>query len=97
MDKKDNDELLHKIHSDLIKLTSQIESAFIKDEDGSPDFAGHKMFHRKIKDEEEQSNIRKNKIISSTATWIIVGIMTLLGNAMISYYFNVVIKTISAK
>lgn len=94
MGQSDNDELIREIHSELKTLTQKLESAFIKDDSGEPDFFGHRLYHKK-RDEEEKSNIKvKNHVKGEISTWVIIGIITILGSSVIQALVQFFLKTL---
>lgn len=85
MSMEDN-ELLHEIHRELKHLTSKVESAFVKDEDGNPDYSGHRLYHRRKDLEHETLQKSKNKVLSDVATWLLIGFLTIVGSALVQVY-----------
>jgi hypothetical protein len=75
-------ELLHDIHAELKMLTQRLESAFVKDESGDPDFSGHKQFHIKQIRDEENTRDSKNHLFKEVLTWVFIGVMTFLATAL---------------
>ena len=57
-------ELLHEIHRELKTLTQNVESAFVKDDDGRPDFAGHRSFHKRVSTKEQLYSQNRAKVLS---------------------------------
>lgn len=82
----EENELLHEIHRELKHLTSRVESAFVKDEDGNPDYTGHRLYHRKQDLEQEAMQKSRNKVLSDIATWLIIGFLTIVGTAIVQVY-----------
>lgn len=84
----DSDEMIKEIHRELKELSAKLDSAFIKDESGDPDFAGHRMYHKKKQQEEkiykEQRAILKRNILA----WAIIGILTIVGSNFVQIYLN---------
>ena len=82
----EDNELLHEIHRELKNLTAKVESAFIKDEEGNPDYAGHRIYHRNKEHEKEDLAKSRHRILSDVTTWLIIGVLTVLGSALVQVY-----------
>ena len=82
MDPQGNDELLHEIHRELKNLTEKVESAFIRDEDGKPDYYGHRMFHKNEQEEKRKFEYSKTKVLRDIVTWISIGALTVVGSLL---------------
>lgn len=83
----EHSELLHEIHRELKHLTQRVESAFVKDEDGVPDYTGHRNFHKKVSVEEQLYNQNKSKVVRDIVTWCIIGIVSIIGGSLANTYF----------
>lgn len=79
-------ELLHEIHRELKTLTQKVESAFVKDDDGMPDFVGHRSFHKRVSTEEQLFKQNRAKVLRDIATWAIIGIVSIIGSSLFSTY-----------
>ena len=79
-------ELLHEIHRELKTLTQKVESAFVKDDDGRPDFAGHRSFHKRVSTKEQLYSQNRAKVLRDLATWAIIGIVSIIGSSLFSTY-----------
>lgn len=79
-------ELLHEVHRELKILTEKVESAFEKDDDGKPDFAGHRLFHKRMSQEEALLKQNKSKILRDLVTWAIMGILAIIGGSIVNTY-----------
>jgi hypothetical protein len=79
-------ELLHEIHRELKTLTQKVESAFVKDDDGMPDFTGHRSFHKRVSTEEQLFKQNRSKVFRDIATWAIIGIITIIGSSLFNTY-----------
>jgi len=79
-------ELLHEIHRELKTLTQKVESAFVKDDDGMPDFAGHRSFHKRVSTEERLFKQNRTKVLRDLATWAIIGVLSIIGSSLFSTY-----------
>lgn len=66
------------IIQELVQDVRDIKSAFPKDEDGEPDYAGHKVFHKDQVSLEEEAKRRKKTLLSNIFTWLAIGICTLI-------------------
>lgn len=87
-----NEQLLRDIHSELKTLTQKVESAFIKDETGEPDYFGHRLYHKRKQDSEVSTAASNVKVRSNIITWVAIGLATILGNAVVQYIINQVQK-----
>ena len=67
-------------------LTEKIESAFILNEVGEVDYDGHRIFHRKQFDNEKDFKRSRNKIIVDVITWVSIGLITIIGSAVLHTY-----------
>ena len=65
-------ELLHEIHRELKTLTTKVESAFVKDDDGEPDYAGHRFYHKKQNESDAEYSKHRAKIFREIVTWIAI-------------------------
>lgn len=81
-------ELLHEIHRELQTLTQKVESAFVKDEDGEPDYIGHKLFHKKQNDSADEYSRHRAKILREIVTWVAIGILSIVGNSLFQQYIK---------
>lgn len=79
-------ELLHEIHRELKTLTQKVESAFVKDDDGVPDFVGHRTFHKKVSEQEQVFKQNRAKVLRDITTWAIIGIVTIIGSSLFTTY-----------
>lgn len=79
-------ELLHEIHRELKTLTQKVESAFVKDDDGMPDFVGHRSFHKRVSTEEQLFKQNRAKVLRDIATWAIIGVLSIIGSSLFSTY-----------
>ena len=55
-----------------------IKSAFIRNEYGETDYAGHRVFHREITKDEEDHKKRKSDVKTNILTWLVGAIITVL-------------------
>lgn len=82
-------ELLHEIHRELKTLTQKVESAFVKDDDGEPDYAGHKMYHKKQQDDDEEYAKHRARLLREVLTWIVIGVLSVVGTSLVKQYLLV--------
>ena len=82
----DYHDLVHSTARDLKELTQKVEAAFIKDEDGEPDYSGHRIYHRKVNNSEAQFQLSKSKVIKDVTSWAIIGILTVIGSGLFHTY-----------
>ena len=80
-------ELLHEIHRELKTLTTKLESAFVKDDEGEPDYAGHKLYHKKQNESDIEYSKHRAKILREIITWIAIGILSVIGTSVFQKYF----------
>lgn len=85
----DRDELLRELARKLGDLTQKVESAFIKDEDGEPDYGAHRMYHRKQEEASKAFAASKAKIIRDILSWVAIGALTIIGSALVHTYMIV--------
>ena len=93
MEIKDND-FRHEVLGELKSINHKLESAFPRDDDGEPDYASHKIFHKKQVEDEKQYKESRAKVIRDIASWITIGILTMVGSSLFHTYFLSVIKKI---
>lgn len=74
---------------DLVRDVRALQAAFIRDDDGSPDYSEHKQFHKIQHDQAGAIKARNSKVISNVITWIIIGILTLLVNHFLPLFTQV--------
>lgn len=86
-------ELLHEIHRELKTLTTKLESAFVKDDDGEPDYAGHRFYHKKQNESDAEYSKHRAKILREIITWIAIGILSVIGTSIFQKYFAVAAAT----
>lgn len=86
-------ELLHEIHRELKTLTTKLESAFVKDDDGEPDYAGHRFYHKKQNESDAEYSKHRAKILREIITWIAIGILSVIGTSIFQEYFAVAAAT----
>lgn len=67
-------ERIDKLEADIKALTS----AFLKDDDGSPDFIGHRIFHKTVEEEAEDNRRKKADVATNITTWAVTGLITVL-------------------
>lgn len=81
MDEQSN-QVLHEIHTELKLLTQKLESAFVKDESGEPDYSGHKQFHVNMINEEKDSRDSKNHLFKEVLVYTVIGLLTFLATSV---------------
>lgn len=86
MTEKNSEELLRELHAELHTLVTKVESAFTKDEDGNPDYSGHRKFHKEQDSAKEDYEESKKKIIRNIISWASIGILTVTGSALVQYF-----------
>ena len=79
-------ELLHEIHGELKTLTQKVESAFLKDEDGSVDYFGHKAYHKRQNEADAEYSKHRAKLISEVVTWVVIGVLSVVGTSLVKQY-----------
>lgn len=88
MDQRNPEELLRDIHRQLKDLTEKVESAFLKDEYGEVDYVGHRIQHRKQADSEKEYKASRNAIIKNIISWLIIGVLTIIGTSITQLYLS---------
>ncbi len=86
MTPEEKENLIHEIHNELKQLNEKVESAFIKDDNDEPDFVGHRLYHKKQKDNEEEYLKSKALILRNIVTWLVIGLLTIVGSALMQVY-----------
>jgi hypothetical protein len=74
-------ELLHETANGLKALTQKMESAFLKDEDGNVDYAGHKLTHKQQKETQKEYEKSRALIFRNIITWLAIGALTIIGSS----------------
>lgn len=79
MEQRTDRELLE----DLVRDVKAIQAAFIRDEDGSPNYSEHKLFHKTQHDQVGAIKARNTKVFSNVITWAVIGALTLIVNHLL--------------
>lgn len=66
-----------------------IDAAFPKDELGNPDYSAHRKFHKDQTSAQENFEASRRKIISNITSWAAIGIITVLGSALVQYLMQI--------
>lgn len=82
MDEQQSNQVLHEIHTELKLLTQKLESAFVKDESGEPDYSGHKQFHINQMNDEKDSRDSKNHLFKETLVYVTIAILTFIASSV---------------
>lgn len=80
----------------LIKDVKALQTAFNRDEDGSPDYSEHKLFHKTQHNKTADIRDRNNKVFSNIVTWVVIGGLTLIINHLLPL-FNQVLQSPGGK
>lgn len=73
-------EKLAQLRRDLEDLEEKVESAFLRDEQGVPDYSGHRTTHKDQVVKAEDIKRTKASIIKNIATWAAIGLLTVVGS-----------------
>lgn len=87
-------ELLIQIHSDLKLLTQKVESAFPRDANDEVDYTGHKMYHQELITAEEDARLSKKHLTNHVASWVVVGLLTVLSTTIWEMWVGPFIKNL---
>lgn len=79
MEQRSDRELLEALERDV----KAIKAAFTRDDDGSPDYSEHRLFHKTQHDQVGAIKARNNKVFSNVITWAIIGALTLAINHLL--------------
>lgn len=90
-------EIYYEIIQELKALNQKLESAFPKDDDGEPDYASHRLFHKKQSQDEAEYKASKAKVIRDISSWLIIGILTIIGSALVQTYIIPALNTPAVK
>lgn len=71
------------ILEEIQDCVKDIRSAFLKNDDGDPDYAGHRHYHKVKVEEAKEVKTKKDKITSDLLTWAIIGLITLILSELI--------------
>lgn len=80
----------------LEALVNDIMSAFPKDDTGSPDFSGHRTYHRDIMVKEEEYKKSRADIKKNVQTWAIIGLLTVLASSLAQAFLVPLLHAIKA-
>lgn len=72
-------ELIEDIQRDI----KEIKTAFPRDEEGSPNYVEHRLFHRDELDVKESNKVKKDRVFSNVITWVVIGTLTLVINHLL--------------
>lgn len=81
-------EKLAELRRDLTELENKVESAFLRDEQGTPDYSGHRLIHKEQIAKAEDVKRAKASIIKSISTWAIIGVLTVIGSSLAQVYLG---------
>lgn len=88
MDSDELEDMIKEIHRDLKELSAKVDSAFTKDEFGHPDFAGHRLYHKKVQETENRYREQKAILKRNILAWAIIGILTIVGSNFVHVYLQ---------
>ena len=83
-------EELAELRRDLTDLRTRVESAFLRDEQGTPDYSGHKSTHKAVALKEEELKRTKATIIKNITTWAVIGVLTVIGSSLAQVYLGTI-------
>jgi len=73
------------IRTELVEFKRDINKAFPKDEDGLPDYVGHRKQHGKIDKEAKKDEEYKTDFVKKLYGWIGIGALGFILSAVIQY------------
>ena len=77
---------IRELHAELETLAKRVESAFLRDDTGDIDFIAHRKFHKDQINSRQQFEESKRKIMVSVFSWVGIGVLTIIGNAIAQFY-----------
>lgn len=69
----------------LLRL-HDLEAAFPKDESGNPDYGSHKIFHKEQVSAQVNFEASRRRIIANIFSWAAIGVLTVIGSAVVQYF-----------
>jgi len=87
-------ERVAQLRRDLTDLESRIESAFLHDERGNPDYSGHRLTHREQVTRAEDIKRAKASILKNITTWALIGVLTVIGSNFAQAYFGAILLSL---
>lgn len=76
---------LQGIKNELVEFKKDVNKAFPKDEDGLPDYVGHRKGHEKDNKEADKLNDYKNDFTKKLLSWAGVGFISFIFYAVVDY------------
>jgi hypothetical protein len=73
------------IRTELVEFKRDINKAFPKDEDGLPDYAGHRKQHGKMDKEAKKDEEYKTDFVKKLYGWLGIGALGFILSAVIQY------------
>lgn len=86
---------LELVRSEVANLNRKLESAFTKDEYDQPDYIGHRTYHRKKLNSENELAHSKVVLSRNIITWLIIGCITILGSTLVEVYIAPLLRVAS--
>ena len=93
-DQDDDKEKLAQLRRDLTEFIHKVESGFLRDETGQPDYTGHRSTHRAQEARAKDLSKAKASIVKNIVTWAIIGILTVVGSTLAQSYLVPVLSVV---
>lgn len=87
-------ELYQELAREVRALSQKLESAFPKDDEGEPDYAAHRIFHKKQAIEEDEYRASKSKVVTQIISWLLIGIFTIIASSLFNTYIPTILRNI---
>lgn len=84
-------EKLAQLRRDLTDLETRVESAFLRDEQGIPDYSGHRLIHKEQVVKAEDIKRARASIVKNITTWAIIGALTVIGSSLAQVYLGAIL------
>jgi len=70
----------------LVREIEDIETAFPKDDESHPDYAGHRSYHRVQMKKDEQNDESIAALKRNILTWAAIGILTVVASTVVQVF-----------
>jgi hypothetical protein len=77
---------IDKLENDFKTLVHNVESSFIRNEQGEIGYAEHRLEHKRLDEKLRDTLKAREKLISTVTTWAVIGLLTIIGNALVHAY-----------
>lgn len=78
-------EVLLEIRARVKRMEENFSSAFVKDDNGEPDFVGHRQFHRLKIDEARAAGAVREDVTKKVVSWMSIAGLTVIGYALLDW------------